>query len=721
MRPPHDIEAAENPVPQWQAGLAVALIDERTVLMHGEHRRVVLRGHEVAAVAALIDGRRNAEQIASALPPPFSRLEVDYVLQMLQQGGHLAPPANAPAAQAVAASPIVALNAIGIAAGPLKLALEAAGLRLASPGAGAPAFDVLACADLLDPRVAEQLAVARVLGRPVLLARPAGAQPTIGPWIDASAGPCADCLLHAVAWNRPAQRFVQQRLGRPFTMPAPADEATVATCAAWLAQAARQAAAGDRQLRSAMLAFDPRSLQSIRHLVRQRPQCPTCGQPGWMAAQAERPVPLQAQPARERTDGGHRTRTPEETLQALRPLVSPLTGAVQYLHPMPGRHTGRRQVFVSGYPVCPQTWPADNGFDKICAGKGRTAAQAQASALCEAIERASGVWQGDEAMRIATRRELGEVAIGFDTLQNFSAQQFAQRERINAATQDRRRQVPLPFDDDAAVAWTPAWPLAGGERHWVPLAYCYAETPAAFGADYGIHNPNGSAAGNVFEEAVLQGLLELIERDATAIWWYQRARRPAIDLDGIDDAFVQSLHADYAQTGWQVQVLDLTHDLGIPVYAAVAHHTEADRHAIGFGCHLQGSIALSRALTELNQLMDSRDDAPPPWDRRLLPEALFLEGHGTVTAALPRLSGGNDLLEDIDVCRQRLAGAGLSALVVNKTRPDFGLSVAQVIVPGLRHFWPRFGPGRLYDVPAALGWQPCAADDAGLNPAPLFL
>jgi len=717
MAAPHDTNPAD-PVPRWHAGLAVALIDEHTVLLHGEQRRVVLRGAEVATVAALIDGRRSAAQIARALPPPYGRLEVDYVLQSLQRGGHL----ETETTDATTAT--IALTAIGVPTEPLTLALEAAGLRLASPGAGAPAFEVLACADLLDPRVADHLTTARALRRPVLLARPAGEQPTIGPWLEPTPGPCADCLLHAMAWNRPAQRFVQRRLGRPFTMPAPTDPATVATSAAWLAQAASQAAAGDRTLRAAMLAFDPRTLQATRHAVRQRPQCPTCGNAQWMAQQGERGPMLESRAARERTDGGHRTRSPEETLQALRPLVSPLTGAVQYLHPMPGRHSAQRQVYVSGYPVCPQAWPADNGFDKVCAGKGRTAAQAQASALCEAIERASGVWQGDEAAVIASRRELGEAAIGFDALQNFSATQYAERERINAATSDRRRQVPQPFDNDARIAWTPAWPLDGGARRWVPLAYCYAETPPAQGSAYGIHNPNGSAAGNVFEEAVLQGLLELVERDATAIWWYQRVARPALDLDGIDDQFVQTLRADYQSAGWHVQVLDLTHDLAIPVYTAVAHHAETDRHAIGFGCHLQGAIALSRALTELNQLMDSRADAPPPWDRKLLPQAPFLEGDGLVSSrlpVLPALSSGIDLREDISLCQRHLARAGLEALVVDKTRPDFGLHVAQVIVPGLRHFWPRFGPGRLYDVPVAMGWKAVADSEAQLNPAPLFL
>jgi ribosomal protein S12 methylthiotransferase accessory factor len=702
-------------VPCWHPGLAVAVIDGETVLLHGEAGRLVLRGAAVAAVAGQIDGRRTVAQLARALAPRWSEPEIGHVLQHLLSHGHLqAPPA------AAAPAPQVALTVFGLEAAPLRLALEAAGLRLAhDPAPGG--LEIVACADLLDPRVAAHLGAARGAGRAVLLARPAGLQPTLGPCLDATPGPCFTCLRHALAWNRPTQRFVQERLGQAFLTPAPTDAATAATSAAWLAQAARQAALGEPGLRDALLSFDPRSLGTTRHAVRRRPQCPECGNPRWMSDQGFRAPVLQPRLAAERTDGGHRCRTPEETLQALRPLVSPLTGAVQYLHPMPGRHSARRQVYVSGYPLCPQAWPAENAFDKVCAGKGRTAAQAQASALCEAVERASSVWQGDEAVVLASRAALGEEALSFELLQGFSPRQYARREAINAATADRRRQVPLPFDDHANIAWTPAWPLCGGARRLVPLAYCHAETPPEQGGAFGIYNPNGTAAGNVFEEAVLQGLLELVERDATAIWWYQRVPRPALDLERIDDPFVQSLRADYRAAGWSVHVLDLTHDLGLPVYAAVARHGETGRHALGFGCHLQGAIALSRALTELNQLLDSRPDAPPPWDTRLLPQAPFLEPAGTVAGVLPSLSDGLDLQDDITLCCERLRRAGLSALVVDKSRPDLGLAVAQVIVPGLRHFWPRFGPGRLYEVPVALGWLPAAAPEKGLNPAPLFL
>jgi ribosomal protein S12 methylthiotransferase accessory factor len=63
---------------------------------------------------------------------------------------------------------------------------------------------------------------------------------------------------------------------------------------------------------------------------------------------------------------------------------------------------------------------------------------------------------------------------------------------------------------------------------------------------------------------------------------------------------------------------------------------------------------------------------------------------------------------------------GLETLVVDLTRPDLDLNVARVIVPGLRHFWPRFAPGRLYDVPVALGWLERPLTEEELNPIPFY-
>jgi ribosomal protein S12 methylthiotransferase accessory factor len=63
----------------------------------------------------------------------------------------------------------------------------------------------------------------------------------------------------------------------------------------------------------------------------------------------------------------------------------------------------------------------------------------------------------------------------------------------------------------------------------------------------------------------------------------------------------------------------------------------------------------------------------------------------------------------------------MEVLVLDQTRPDIGLNVVKVIVPGMRHFWKRLAPGRLYDVPVKLGWLPESLKENQLNPVPMFL
>jgi ribosomal protein S12 methylthiotransferase accessory factor len=67
-------------------------------------------------------------------------------------------------------------------------------------------------------------------------------------------------------------------------------------------------------------------------------------------------------------------------------------------------------------------------------------------------------------------------------------------------------------------------------------------------------------------------------------------------------------------------------------------------------------------------------------------------------------------------CVKLAARAGHDFLVLDQTRPDIDVPVVRVIVPGLRHFYRRFGPGRLYDVPIALGLRKRPVREADVNP-----
>jgi ribosomal protein S12 methylthiotransferase accessory factor len=63
----------------------------------------------------------------------------------------------------------------------------------------------------------------------------------------------------------------------------------------------------------------------------------------------------------------------------------------------------------------------------------------------------------------------------------------------------------------------------------------------------------------------------------------------------------------------------------------------------------------------------------------------------------------------------------MEMLVLNQTRPEIGLNVVRVLVPGLRHFYPHFAPGRLFQIPVSLGWLKEAKSEDEMNPIPFFL
>ena len=74
----------------------------------------------------------------------------------------------------------------------------------------------------------------------------------------------------------------------------------------------------------------------------------------------------------------------------------------------------------------------------------------------------------------------------------------------------------------------------------------------------------------------------------------------------------------------------------------------------------------------------------------------------------------------MEQCRALVEAKGMEFLVLDQTRPDIGMPVVRVIVPGLRHFWERFAPGRLFDVPVEMGWRDGSVAEADLNPVPVI-
>jgi ribosomal protein S12 methylthiotransferase accessory factor len=371
-------------------------------------------------------------------------------------------------------------------------------------------------------------------------------------------------------------------------------------------------------------------------------------------------------------------------------------------------------------------------------GKGMTDLDARVSALCEALERFSAVRRGQEPTRTARRSEMGPHALSPNELMLFSQRQFEAREESNAGESGGFHWVPEPYDDER-IEWSQARSLVSGEVWWVPSAFIFLGFKGE-GGRFCKGDSNGLAGGNCLEEAILQGYLEVVERDAVALWWYNRASLPGVDLEGLRDPFVDALIEYYPSVGRTLWALDLTTDLRVPCFVALSALNGEGRDIIfGFGAHLDARIALRRALTEVNQMLPTVLRTPEERRRQLLPDfadaihwweseslqtqPYLLPGDDLPPRILAEYSDPttHDLREIVHLGVQRAARAGVDVLVHDLTRPSVEFAVAKVVAPGLRHFWRRLGSGRLYDVPAQLGWVATATREDGVNPVSVFV
>lgn len=710
------------------------------VITETERRRVTGRLH-VAILSELAEPVAEGE-LARRLAARFGPDEIRHGIQQLLAAGYVVDGTGVAATGrpartgALAPDRGVSLRLLGPDEdGAIARTLMECGLSIADGSD----LTIVVVEDYLDPRLTEAIDGGLAAGRAYLPFKPHGSIAWLGPVFVLGGDACWGCMLHRVQTNRPVEMYLQGD-GRPMESVLPRPRHTRATLAAASLFAGceilrrrtprgREAAARDLGL-AELLTLDLEHMSRRERPLVRRPQCPRCGDPGWMKQQLEEPIVLQSRRKLSTGDGGHRIETAESTHDRLVRHVDAAIGAISNLAEIPSKSHALRPVFSASHFLRPAPGAAkhDERFDQVSVGKGRTLAQARTSALCEALERQCARFQGDEPRVRGSHRELAPVAIDPRELLLFSERQYVQgtpplaRSRLLATP--RSQLVPRAFDPSQAIDWIPAWSVTQQARKLVPFAYVFAGAPQPDAERVCAWDSNGCAAGNCLEEAILQGVFELVERDATAIWWYNRIRRPGIALESFDQPYFLEVREHYAQAGHELWLLDLTHDLGIPVVIALAAETAGERYAAGLGCHLDLGMAVQRALTELHQVFDPEHRHDPLFTRSEIGDESFLRPHPEAairTAASHPNRCSDDLREDLELCARRLHTAGLELLVVNYSRPDVALTTVKVMVPGLRHFWPRFAPGRLYDVPVRLGWLPRPWSETELNPMPLLM
>jgi len=716
--------------------LEVIPLEGRGVVVIGEFACEVYSGEQFGKIGLSIDGAREENDVLAAagdgereeLADALTQLKRAGVVVQAPNGALHTPDARWWSSQRVSPDVIgtrlreAAVRVVVVGDVDPQPTIDAFGDAVVAVRDDAPLTVVLA-ADYLDAGLRDINEQALTDGRQWMLAQPHGARILIGPVFSPDRGPCWECLAERLRYNRSIERRARWVAGVDGSLPpveGPGAQRRLGP--ALIATEALRWITGTRpDFESTLLAFDGRTLDISRHRVQWRPQCEACGAGESEHGDTVAPVRIHRDP-RAHTPG-LRAVAPQKTLERFGDHVSTITGVVQNLSRRPG--PDYLHAYVAGGPIARihgerQCW--EPLADMPSGGKGTTDAAARASALCEALERYCGGFRGGEPRRRGLFEELEGDAIAPNDYMRFSERQFAQRHQHNERATSFRTRIPEPFDPTLPIEWSPVWSLTHERTRWLPTALCYYGAQV-LGAPFCIAESNGNAAGNTVEEAILHGFLELVERDHVALWWYNRIAAPGVALDTVADPWLAQLREYIAGQGRELWAVDLTADLGIPAAAALVASEDGSGIGMGFGAHLDLRSAVIRAATELAQLglgsvsgglgsgadpalhLDDHPFARPDPDVPLR----SCEGE-------PSFEG--DVVDALERCRRTIEGKGLELLVLDQTRPDIGLPVVKVIVPGMRHFWPRLGTGRLYEVPVSLGRLAEPRREDELNHAP---
>lgn len=371
--------------------------------------------------------------------------------------------------------------------------------------------------------------------------------------------------------------------------------------------------------------------------------------------------------------GTHRTADPEETVARVLRLKERM--GLTRLSNITG-------LDVLGIPVCMACRPNSRSL-AVFQGKGLSLAAAKASALMEAVE----IFHAEHIDRPLRLARFGDFAAGT---------------AIDPDALPRPRSA--AGDPYGRLLWIEGRDLASDAPVWVPYELVSADytVPLPPGGGAFAATTNGLGAGNHVLEAIAHGLYEAVERDAIALWrlggsTLRAARR--IDPASIEMPAAQDLIARFDRAGVQVALWDATSDIGLPVFACLALDDASvgagSDPELGTGCHADREVAILRALTEAAQarttfIAGSRDDFDPlafdPAARRRRTAAarqwFAVPGRRDWREA-PSFAG-EDFAADLTATLGRLRERGLDRVVwVDLTRPDIGLPVVRVVVPGL--------------------------------------
>ena len=290
----------------------------------------------------------------------------------------------------------------------------------------------------------------------------------------------------------------------------------------------------------------------------------------------------------------------------------------------------------------------------------------------------------------------------------------------------------VPYDPRLPIRWKRAWSLTHHKEVLVPATLVHLRFQCLSRSELFAHSVStGTAAHHSLSEAVLGGLLEVVERDSIALTWLQRLRLPRVEVD-VDSLppEVRAYHDLGTSTNIEVRIFDATTDFGIPVLYAMqlADSDPVLNQIVAATCDLDPQRALAKIHREFASLRIAlRSHARSEQDFNgvsvvggAIHQAIsthrgvfnfFLDG----PRSLRQLNEVGDRPQprenSLSWAVSKLAAAGAEVIVTDLTTDEahrVGFHVVKVLVPqamplSFVHGARYLATPRLYEAPQAMG------------------
>jgi len=460
------------------------------------------------------------------------------------------------------------------------------------------------------------------------------------------------------------------------------------------------------QLLSKIFVVNYMNLNCEFHKILRKPNCPHCGI---------------------KKKNIEKNKCTSNILTLEKDLLSSRVGIIKSIRRIPKDASEPDLPYVFGAYLSNFNYETNSDDYVSCSGKGMTIDDAKMSTMGEAIERYCAYQYDETKIKTSLYDELPH-ALDPVELVLYSSEQY---ESGN-----------LPYSKfirDQRIGWIEGTSLISNKKIWVPAISVYLNYLSSRKELLISPTSNGLAAGTSYVDALLNGILEVIERDAFLITWMCKLPMPQVNLDSIQNKYIIDIVKMYERRNVEICINALILDTRVPTFMAIALDKKKGPAAVvGLSSHPNPEIGIYKALLEIGQIRPQlkREMRNPSYkdkienlmnfenvktiqDHELLYttdkmrnafDFLISNNRYVRVSEIPQCNGNST--DCLTYCTNNLAKNKGEIIFVDLTTSDIarlGLYTVRIIIPKFQpiHFGydeARLGGDRLFELPQKLGF-----------------